>query len=133
MTGSSLSNGMFTIGTVGGTAAFTARKGNRSSHIAIAIDVVQGIGANTSDVSGYRVEIAGIDVTADVLEFPSVSETLDPVVINESRVNEASITLRNKGGKYSSDIAGNFWETNGLERRWFPEQCEDLYRVSRWE
>ena len=114
LTGSSLSNGMFTIGTVGGTAAFTARKGNRSSHIAIAIDVVQGIGANTSDVSGYRVEIAGIDVTADVLEFPSVSETLDPVVINESRVNEASITLRNKGGKYSSDIAGNFWETNGL-------------------
>ena len=113
-TGSRLDSGVFTIGTVSGTAAFTARKGNRSSHIAIAIDVVQGIGANTSDVSGYRVEIAGIDVTADVLEFPSVSETLDPVVINESRVNEASITLRNKGGKYSSDIAGNFWETNGL-------------------
>ena len=112
--GSRLDSGVFGIGTVGGTAAFTARKGNRSSHIAIAIDVVQGIGANTSDVSGYRVEIAGIDVTADVLEFPSVSETLDPVVINESRVNEASITLRNKGGKYSSDIAGNFWETNGL-------------------
>ena len=112
--GSRLDSGVFTIGTVGGTAAFTARKGNRSSHIAIAIDVVQGIGANTSDVSGYRVEIAGIDVTTDVLEFPSVSETLDPVVINEYRVNEASITLRNKGGKYSSDIAGNFWETNGL-------------------
>ena len=112
--GSRLANGVFTIGTVGGTAAFTARKGNRSSHIAIAIDVVQGVGANTSDVSGYRVEIAGIDVTTDVLEFPSVSETLDPVVINEYRVNEASITLRNKGGKYNSDIAGNFWETNGL-------------------
>ena len=112
--GSRLDSGVFTIGTVGGTAAFTARKGNRSSHIAIVIDVVQGIGANTSDVSGYRVEIAGIDVTTDVLEFPSVSETLDPVVINEYRVNEASITLRNKGGKYSSDIAGNFWETNGL-------------------
>ena len=112
--GSRLANGVFTISTVGGTAAFTARKGNRSSHIAIAIDVVQGVGANTSDVSGYRVEIAGIDVTTDVLEFPSVSETLDPVVINEYRVNEASITLRNKGGKYNSDIAGNFWETNGL-------------------
>ena len=113
-TGSRLDSGVFGIGTVGGTAAFTARKGNRSSHIAIAIDVVQGIGSDTSDVSGYRVEIAGIDVTTDVLEFPSVSETLDPVVINEYRVNEASITLRNKGGKYSSDIAGNFWETNGL-------------------
>ena len=31
-TGSRVSNGVFTIGTVGGTAAFTARKGSRSSH-----------------------------------------------------------------------------------------------------
>ena len=43
-TGSRVSNGVFTIGTVGGTAAFTARKGNRSSHIEIEIDVVQGVG-----------------------------------------------------------------------------------------
>ena len=115
LAGSSLSNGnLFRVGTVGGVAAFTARKANRSSHIAITIDVVQGMGAERSEVSGYRVEIAGIDVTADVLAFPSVSETLDPVVINEYRVNEASITLRNAGGKYNSDLAGNFWETNGL-------------------
>ena len=115
LTGSSLSNGVFRVGTVGGVAEFTARKGSLSgSHIAIAIDVVQGMGADSSEVSGYRVEIAGIDVTADVLAFPSVSETLDPVVINEYRVNEASITLRNEGGKYNSDLAGNFWETNGL-------------------
>lgn len=115
LSGSSLSNGTFKIGTVGGVTEFTARKGTLSSHIAITIDVVQGIGVgNPSHVSGYRVEIAGIDVTADVLEFPSVSETLDPVVINESRVNEASVTLRNKDGKYNSDLTGNFWETNGL-------------------
>ena len=66
------------------------------------------------DVFRYRVEIAGIDVTSDLVGSPSVSETLDPVIINEYRVNEASIVLRNEGGKYNSDLAGNFWETNGL-------------------
>ena len=72
------------------------------------------MGSESPGVSGYKVEIAGIDVTSDSVEFPSVSETLDPVVINEYRVNEASITLRNEGGKYNSDLAGNFWETHGL-------------------
>ena len=114
LTDSSLSNGTFTVGTVGGVAEFTARKGSLSSHITITIDVVQGMGSDSSEVSGYRVEIAGIDVTSDSVAFPSVSETLDPIVINEYRVNEASITLRNVGGKYNSDLAGNFWETNGL-------------------
>ena len=112
--GSSLSNGTFTIGTVGGVAHFTARKGSRSAHIAITIDVVQGMESESPDVSGYRIEIAGIDVTPDSVALPSVSETLDPVVINEYRVNEASITLRNNGGKYNGDLVGNFWETNGL-------------------
>ena len=117
-TGSRLSNGVFTIGTVGGTAAFTARKGSRSSHIEIDIDVVQGIGdtipSYSSDVFRYRVEIAGIDVTSDLVGSPSVSETLDPVIINEYRVNDAAITLRNENGKYNSNLAGNFWETHGL-------------------
>ncbi len=114
LAGSSVSNGVFTVDTVGGIAAFTAQRGGLRSHIAIAIDVVQGTGSERADVSGYRVEIAGIDVTPDVVGFPSVSETLDPIVINEYRVNEASIVLRNKGGKYNSTLAGNFWETNGL-------------------
>ena len=43
LAGSSLSNGRFTVGTVGGIAEFTARIGSRSSHIAIHIDVVQGM------------------------------------------------------------------------------------------
>ncbi len=114
-TNSRISNGIFTIGTGGGTAEFTAQKGSAVSHIAIVIDVVQGsLGVDSAAVSGYRVEIAGIDVTSDLVAFPSVSETLDPVVINEYRVNEASLTLRNEGGQYNSDLAGNFWETNGL-------------------
>ena len=98
-----------------GVAEFTARKGSRSSHIRISIDVVQVLDrSGLSDVFDYRVEIAGIDVTADVEALPSVSESLDPVLINEYRVNEASITLLNKNGKYTPDMAGNFWETNGL-------------------
>ena len=118
-TGSSLANGVFTVGTVGGVSHFTARKGSRSSHIEINIDVVQGVGNRSSllqkkGVFRYRVEIAGIDVTSDLVGTPSVSETLDPIIINEYRVNEASIVLRNEGGKYNSDLAGNFWETNGL-------------------
>ena len=118
-TGSSLTNGVFTVGTVGGASHFTARKGSRSSHIEINIDVVQGVGNRSSllqknGVFRYRVEIAGIDVTPDLVGTPSVSETLDPIIINEYRVNEASIVLRNEGGKYNSDLAGNFWETNGL-------------------
>ena len=115
LAGSRLSNGVFTIGPVGGVAHFTARNGNGASHIEITIDVVQQLDAEAySDTFRYRVEVAGIDVTRDLVGFPSVAETLDPVVINEYRVNEASIVLRNEKGKYNSAIAGNFWETNGL-------------------
>ena len=125
-TGSSLANGVFTVGTVGGVSHFTARKGSRSSHIEINIDVVQGVGNRSSllqkkDVFRYRVEIAGIEVTPDLVGTPSVSETLDPIIINEYRVNEASIVLRNEGGKYNSDLAGNFWETNGLNAGGFQD------------
>ena len=125
-TGSSLANGVFTVGTVGGVSHFTARKGSRSSHIEINIDVVQGVGNRNSllqkkDVFRYRVEIAGIEVTPDLVGSPSVSETLDPIIINEYRVNEASIVLRNEGGKYNSDLAGNFWETHGLNAGGFQD------------
>ena len=125
-TGSSLANGVFTVGTVGGVSHFTARKGSRSSHIEINIDVVQGVGNRSSllqknGVFRYRVEIAGIDVTPDLVGTPSVSETLDPIIINEYRVNEASIVLRNEGGKYNSDLTGNFWETHGLNAGGFQD------------
>ena len=62
--GSSIANGVFTVGTVGGRAEFTARKGSRSSHNRVHIDVVQGVGNRSSllqkkDVFRYRVEICG--------------------------------------------------------------------------
>ena len=133
---SSLSNGVFRIGTTGGVAEFTARKGSRSSHIRINIDVVQVLDrSGLSDVFDYRAEIAGIDVTDDVEALPSVSETLDPVLINEYRVSEASITLLNKNGKYSPDIAGNFWETHNLNPGGFQNAvkiCTRHFDGSNW-
>ena len=115
LTDSHLSNGIFTVGTIGGIAAFTARKGGRRSHIEIQIDVVQRVSdINPSNPFRYRVEIQGIDVTGDLASLPTVSETLDPVLINEYRVNEASVTLRNGDKKYNNETADNFWKTNNL-------------------
>ena len=118
LAGSRLSNGVFMVGTEGGLAEFTARKAGRSSHIAININLISSETA-TTEATGYRVEIMGINVTADVLEFPSVSETLDPVIINEYVVNQASVLLENDNGKYNPDLAGNFWAENGLNRGGF--------------
>ena len=118
LAGSSLSNGIFTVGTVGGVSHFTARKGSRSSHIEIQMDVIQASDpSNFSDIFRHRVEIAGIDVTADVKEFPSVTKSLDIDTLNEYLVNEISLTLRSNdqnGFKYNSGISGNFWESNNL-------------------
>lgn len=115
LAGSRLSNGVFTVGNVGGIAEFTAHKAGRNSHIEIQIDVVQQIAdINPSNPFRYRVEIEGIDVTGDLASFPSVSETLDPVIINEYRVNEASVTLRNGDKKYNNETADNFWKANNL-------------------
>ena len=122
LAGSSLSNGMFTIGTTGGVAEFTAQKGSLSSHIAITIDVVQKLDADVySDISGYRVEIAGIDVTSDVQEFPVISKTLDVITLNQYRVNDAVLTLRDNRGKYNPKISESFWKANGLNTGGFNE------------
>ena len=62
LVGSSLSSGMFKIGTVGGVAEFTARKGSRSSHNRIQIDVVQGVGNRNSPPTEERcVSVSGRD------------------------------------------------------------------------
>ena len=137
LAGSSLSNGVFTVGTEGGAAHFTARKAGRSSHIEINIDVVQRLAdINPSNPFRYRVEIEGIDVTGDLASLPIVSETLDPVLINEYRVNEASLNLRNSDKKYNNDTAGNFWASEQSESVRLPERRENLYRAFRrqyWE
>ena len=115
---STLSNGIFTIGTTGGRVSFTARKGSRSTHTEFDVHVVQQTDpANFSDIFKHRVEIGGIDVTPDVSEFPTVSKSLDDVSLNEYRANDVTLSLksgRTNNYKYNDDVDGNFWETNGL-------------------
>ena len=128
LAGSSLSNGIFRIGTVGGKAHFTARKGSRSSHIEIEIVVIQASDpSNFSDIFRHHVEIAGIDVTADVSVFPTVSATLDAVTLNNYQPNEVILTLKSNNlndYKYNDGVADNFWQSNNLNPGGFKEHIK---------
>ena len=128
LAGSSLSNGIFRIGTVGGKAHFTARKGSRSSHIEIEIVVIQASDpSNFSDIFRHHVEIAGIDVTADVSVFPTVSATLDAVTLNNYQPNEVVLTLKSNNlndYKYNDGVADNFWQSNNLNPGGFKEHIK---------
>ena len=112
-TGSTLSDGVFTIGTVGGSVEFTATHNGLESHTALQIDVIQTPANLKGARFRYKVEIEGIDVSPDLLNAPQVSESLDPVAINETRINEATVTLKNYN-KYDINRAGNFWTANTL-------------------
>ena len=123
-TGSSISNGVFTIGTAGGTAYFTATNANGSTHFQIAIDVVSVDADNFSDTFRYRTEIAGIDVTADVKGTPTVSESIDEVRLNVVTANRVNLTLRSdstNGFKFNGGLADNFWDANSLNADGFQE------------
>ena len=115
---STLSNGIFTIDTTGGNVSFTARKGSRTTHTQFDVHVIQQTDpANFSDIFRHHVEIGGIDVSADVSEFPTVSKSLDSVALNEYRADSVRLTLKSGSSnnfKYNDDVDGNFWETNGL-------------------
>ena len=124
LTGSSISNGVFTIGTAGGTAYFTATNANGSTNFEIAIDVVSVDPDNFSDTFRYRTEIAGIDVTADVKGTPIVSESIDAVRLNVNTANRVRLTLRSdstNGFKFNGGIADNFWDANSLNPDGFQE------------
>ena len=112
-TGASLSDGIFTIGTASGTAEFTATENSLESHISLDIDVIQTQSISRGTRLRYKVEIEGIDVSADLLNAPRVSENLDPIAVNETRINEATVVLRGKD-TYDSNKAGNFWSENNL-------------------
>ena len=59
--------------------------------------------------STYRVEIAGVDVTKDLLSVPT-QESMD------GDTPDFAMTLKNDDGKYNGGQAGNFWESNHLKR-----------------
>ena len=124
-TGSSISNGVFTIGTASGTAYFTATNTNGASHFQIKI---VAIGTETlsdfSDTFRHRVLIAGIDVTNDVTVFPEVSVNSDVDTLNEYLVNEATIVLRSdqrNGYRFNKGVSSNFWAANNLNIGGFQE------------
>ena len=95
-TGASVSNGRLTIGTQGGTVIVRATNASGNTNHTFIANVVQaGDPDNYSDVFRYRVQIANIDVTSDLKVSPSVSESLDAVVLNEDNLDDVSFTLRN--------------------------------------
>ena len=109
-------------------AHFTARKGSRSLHIEIEIVVIQARDRSSfSDIFRHRVEIAGIDVTADVSVFPTVSATLDAVTLNNYQPNEVVLTLKSNNlndYKYNDGVADNFWQSNNLNPAGFKEHIK---------
>ena len=124
LTGSSIDNGVFTIDTTAGTAYFRATKNGLTADKAITIDVIQAPDPdNFSDVTRHKVEIAGIDVTADLIaDMPlRVDKSLDSVELTRYRAHSVSVPLRNPAGKYNPDRADNFWETNNLNAGGFQE------------
>ncbi len=127
-TGSSISNGVFTIGTASGTAHFTATNTNGNTHFQIKI---VAIGTETlsdfSDTFRHRVLIAGIDVTNDVTVFPEVSVNSDVDTLNEYLVNEVTIVLRSdqrNGYRFNKGVPSNFWAANNLNIGGFRETVE---------
>ena len=78
----------------------------------------------TSDIYDYRVLIEGLDVTDDLLEIPSVHQSLDVINPNEFVSDDASFTLSSDQGKYDGRVAGNFWEANGLNTNGYLSEIE---------
>ena len=129
-TGSSIANGVFTIGTTGGTAYFRATKDGLTTDKAIQIDVIQAANPdNFSDIARYKVEIGSIDVTTDFNPPIHVSKSLDDVELTRYRTHSVSLSLKNNGDKYTPDRTGNFWETNNLNPGGYQEEIK-VYRES---
>ena len=131
-TGSSMSNGVFTIATTAGTAYFRATKDGLTTDKSIQIDVIQPPDPdNFSDITRYKIEIAGIDVTSDYnRDSPlRLTKSLDDVELSRYRAHSVTVSLRDVEGTYSPDLAGNFWETNNLNPGGYQEEIK-VYRES---
>ena len=118
-TGSSISDGVFTIGTANGTAYFTATNDDGDTDFAIKINTVQRQRNldEFSDTKRTRVEIAGIDVSEDFLDISELSETLDAITLTDFTVDDATLVLSSdntNGYRYNDGVANNFWQTNNL-------------------
>ena len=115
-TGASLSGMTLRVGTTGGTARLRATKGSLSTEKAFTIEIDEKLTVDDfSPIFRWRLEIAGIDVTADLLrDTVSVSHNLDPTRVNQKIVDSCSVTLNGRSGHYTALIGDNFWSQNSL-------------------
>ena len=58
-----------------------------------------------------------------------VTKSLDDVELSRYRAHSVTVPLRDPEGKYSPDLAGNFWETNNLNAGGYQEEIK-VYRES---
>ena len=126
-TGSSVSDGVFTIGTTGGNATFRATKDGLTTDKTIQIDLIQASTPdNFSDTFRYTVEIAGIDVTEDLLKTVPirVSKSSDNIELTKYRTNSVDIALNNANDKYDPDADDNFWDENSLNAGGYQEDIK---------
>lgn len=122
--GSTFSGSLLSIGTVGGNVRIRATKDGLNSTIQFNVDVIRRpTAADYSDIFRYRLEIAGIDVTDDLQQdpYPEISNTLDPVNVNEYIVNNATLKLDYRNGYYNYDTPDNFWSANNLNQNGYLE------------
>ena len=136
-TGSSISDGVFTIGTANGTAYFTATNDDGDTDFSIQINTVQRQRNldEFSDTKRTRVEIAGIDVSDDFLDISELSETLDAITLTDFTVDDATLALSSdntNGYRYNDGVANNFWQTNNLNAGGYQESINifDEYLVN---
>lgn len=127
-TGSSTSNGIFTLGTTGGDATFRATKDGLTTDKTIAIELIQASTPdNFSDTFRYSVEIAGISIpAADLLKTApiQVSKSSDNIELTKNRADSVSIALNNINDKYDPDATNNFWDANSLNPGGYQEEVK---------
>ena len=126
-TGASFSGSVIRIGATGGAVSIRATKDGLNAVINFNVDIIRkSTSADYSDVFRYRLEIAGIDVTEDLQQdpYPEVSNTLDPVNVNEYIVNNATLKLDNLNGYFNGETANNFWSTHSLNPNGYLEPVQ---------
>lgn len=104
----------------------TATNPHGDSHITFYIDVIKtSRQVSYSEMTRYRLEIEGIDVTDDLVvgedeegnardSIFEVTENLDVVQVNTRTVGDCELSLDNSDGQYNTYTPNNFWETNNL-------------------
>ena len=116
--GYSLTGGMLTVANQTSEAptpiALTAVNAEGSSDKTFSVQARVPAAIVSSEVYRYRLLIAGIDVSGDLLAIPNIHQSLDVINPNEFVSDDASFTLRSPEGRYDGRVAGNFWDAHRL-------------------